>query len=372
MMSDSHHYNLQQHLITCPAFTFMSTKLVPATLICLTLLGCQPDVSSTTPGERALANLGMQLKQDAMDKARPVTCDNGGMEQRTLTCHADLMQSSGADERKVGSVAYTCSTVPGGSCEYIPAADAARASSRETTCNTALSRGMNVDVQDVGAVNLSELATHDVPGDTWANASFTLQDTQLRLTEAQVRRALERLADHVANACGSAPLKKLRVFLYPAGVTAGESMNWIAKLDDPGSGRNIELHRQLLKDERTDRYACVNGKEPGKSLDLGTRLPPERQRKLIGTWADSTDKVTMSLERVADKVYIVYRSAYCGSGNRGELVLTRPGDRYAMIDSRNGDYFQVLLSGDLGVFDRDGRIDVMPKHEGLYPAAVNH
>lgn len=345
-----------------------STRIFTAALSSLALLGCTPEAPSHTPGERALANLATYLKRNAMAQAQASSCDNGGVEQRTLTCHANLMQTSGGNERKVGEATFTCETLVGGVCNFIPAAADATASSVNATCGTALERGQTVDLADAGPVTLSELTTHDVTGDAWANASFTLQDAHLRLTETQVRQALNTLADRVANICGSTPLNKLRVFLYPAGVTAGRSANWIARADDPGSGRQVEIHRQLLKNERADRYACVKGKAPGKDLDLGTRLPPERQRAVIGTWVAPLDKVTMSLERADGKVYLVYRDAHCGSGDRGEPLRTLSDKRYAIIDSRNGDYFQVLPSGDLGVFDRDGRIDTVPKHEGLYPA----
>lgn len=43
---------------------------------------------------------------------------------------------------------------------------------------------------------------------------------------------------------------------------AGESANWIALSEDSGS-RNINFNRALLKDERADRYACLNEKKPG-------------------------------------------------------------------------------------------------------------
>jgi hypothetical protein len=123
----------------------------------------------------------------------------------------------------------------------------------------------------------------------------------------------------------------------------------------------------MLKDDRADRYACINEKEPGISLDDGTKLPPVRQRDILGTWVDMNPNITMSLERVKGKVYRVYRSAYCASGERGELLKTLTGGRFAVINSRNGDYYQMIANGDLGVFDREGRIDVMLKHAALYP-----
>lgn len=78
----------------------------------------------------------------------------------------------------------------------------------------------------------------------------------------------------------------------------------------------------------------------------------------------------MSLERVKRKVYRVYRSVYCASGQRGELLQARSNGRYAVTGSRAGDDYEVKPSGALGVFHRASSIDVMPKHPALYPATA--
>lgn len=196
------------------------------------------------------------------------------------------------------------------------------------------------------------------------SASFTLSDNHLRLTEEQATGALEHLAGRLGRFCRSYPLKKTRIFLYPAGVTAGESANWIGGLEDSGS-RKIDFHSNLLKDERGDRYACLAGKEHGIGPNHGTKLPSVRQREVIGTWAKTDFNLTMSLERVKGKVYKVYRSPYCSSGDRGQLLQTRSQGRYAVIGSANGDYYQVTGSGDLGVFDHAGSVDALPEHVAL-------
>jgi hypothetical protein len=348
------------------------TRLSTAALLGLCLLGCKPSEPSVTPGLRALANLSEHLKHD-FGATRLVAryCDNGASERPTLLCHADLMQQYAGEEKKIRSTAFLCSTTPQGNCVSVQVSAAGVATSGQSdasaACAAPVNVGMRFELEVAGVVTVSDYTARDMPGQAWVNASFTLSDGGIRLTEAQVRTTLDRLFDRVAAVCRSYPMTKTRLFLYPAGVTAGESANWIARLEDDGS-RSVELHRGLLKDDRADRYACLNEKEPGIGLDMGTRLPPVRQREIIGTWVGSEFNLTMSLERVKGKVYRVYRSAYCASGDRGELLQTRPGGRYAVIDSRSGDYYQLTPSGDLGVFDRAGSIDVMPKHFALYPA----
>lgn len=350
----------------------MRTLSIALALAMASLLGCQRDVPPKTVGEIALANLANHVMSLRMSDSyyRPVACDNGGSAQANLVCHSDLLQRRAGTENKIDSVAFACSTQPDGPCVYLSPAEvnaAAGQSATDQACADALHLQQTLDIPEAGSATVSDYTARDTPGEAWVNASFTLRDGDLRLSEAQVRSVLDHLNGRIAAACRSYPLKKTRIFLYPAGVTAGESANWIARFDDDGQ-RNIDINRGLLKDERSDRYACVDEAEPGIGDDSGTRLPPERQREIIGTWVDMNPRITMSLERVKGKVYRVYRSAYCESGKRGELLTMHPNGRYAVIGSAAGDYYEVTPSGDLGVFDRTGKIDVMPRHPGLYPA----
>ena len=350
----------------------ISTKLVAAALLGLSLLGCKPSDPPIALRERALTNLREHLKDTGgATRLIPRYCDDGGFESPTLLCHADVMRQNAGEETKIASSTFSCSTAPEGRCLSVRVADAGTAATERSdaapACADPLHPMATVELQDVGPVSVSDYTARDMPDQAWVNASFTLQDASIRLTEAQVKTALDRLFDRIAAICRSYPLQKTRVFLYPAGVTAGESANWIARLDAADS-RSIDIHQSLLKDERADRYACLNEKEPGIGLEDGTKLPPVRQREIIGTWVGMRPNITMSLERVKGKVYRVYRSPYCASGDRGELLQTRSNARYAVIDSRSGDYYQVTPTGDLGVFDRDGSIDVMPKHFALHPA----
>lgn len=355
-----------------PTDIMISTRLFAAALLGAFLLGCNPRAPAPTRSEHALANLNEHLKNErGATRLRPLVCDSDGIGDQKRLCHADMIQEHAGEEKKVGSSTFSCDTLPKGKCTFFSSSDADGNASMQTgvlpACSEPLRLMSEVDLQDVGRVTVSDYTESDTPSTAWVSAAFTLQDANIRLTQAEVTAALDQLIERIAASCRLNAVKKTRVFLYPAGVTAGESANWIARLDD-GVTRNIDLNQALLKDERRDRYACVDTKEPGRSLDYGTRLPPVRQREIIGTWVGMNTNITMSLERVKGKVYRVYRSAYCASSDRGELLQTRPGGQYAVVDSRNGDYYQVMPSGDLGVFDRAGSIDVMPKHFALHPA----
>jgi len=202
-------------------------------------------------------------------------------------------------------------------------------------------------------------------GSPWITASFVLKDFELRLTEAEVRDALATTLERIEKSCRQESAERARLFLYPAGAIAGQSSAWIARLEKD-KGTDVDMRRHFLKDSRGDRYACLAEKEPGRSLDMGTRLPPVRQREIVGTWAKPEFGLTMSIERVGKKVYRVYRSAHCASGDRGER-LRENADHFYVVDSSHGDYYQVQPSGELVIFDQEGRIDMMPVHFALHP-----
>ena len=235
-------------------------------------------------------------------------------------------------------------------------------------CDFPLVTGDDLDTPNAKVV-LNDVETSDREAQSWVRGSFMLKDRALRLTEPQARATLDRLYQRLASSCRTHPVQRGIVFLYPAGAVAGQSSAWIGRLTASSSRSDVELRRILLRDDRTDRLACLKGKEPGKSLNLGTRLPAQQQRQTIGTWADPDSGLTMSFEKVNGKVYQVYRSAHCSSNERGELVRQRSAKRFAVIDSANGDYFEILPTGDLGVFDRQGQIDIKPSHPNLFPAA---
>lgn len=240
---------------------------------------------------------------------------------------------------------------------------------RAPQCDFLLVTGDDVDTPNAKVV-LNDVETSDREAQSWVRASFMLKDHALRLTEPQARATLDRLYQRLASSCRTHPVQRGMVFLYPAGAVAGQSSAWIGRLTVSNSRSDVELRRVLLRDDRTDRLACIKGKEPGKSLNLGTRLPAQQQRQTIGTWADPDSGLTMSFEKVNGKVYQVYRSAYCSSNERGVLVRQRSAKRFAVSDSATGDYFEILPTGDLGVFDRGGQIDIKPSHQNLFPAAA--
>ena len=348
-------------------------KLIAAIVCSSALLGCERVPPPKTADEIARSNLEQHVFRLKTGSTRyePRYCDSATQDESLRSCHADLMEVHDSADKKLGLSTFLCSVEPEGRCTFVSSVDGADAMPPQPgtapTCTDALHPRLTIDLPGVGAATVSDYTSRDTPDESWVSAAFTLQDAGLRLSESQVTSALEHLAGKLGDVCRSYALKKTRIFLYPAGVTAGESANWIARLED-ADGRKIDLNRRLLKDERGDRYACLDEKEPGIGSDHGTKLPPVRQREIIGTWVPSSFDLTLSLERVNGRVYKVYRSAYCASGDRGELLQTRSNGRYAVVGSANGDYYQVTASGDLGVFDRVGSIDTLPKHFALHPA----
>jgi hypothetical protein len=269
----------------------------------------------------------------------------------------------------LSAFAFTLSACNDSKTSEAPAAEAvATSAATARKCEPLLVVTDQIDTP-AAKISVTAFETADTASQSYIRASFMLQDYRQRLTEDQVRSTLDQLYKRITSSCRKNPIQRAIVFLYPTGAVAGNSSAWIARLQTSSHEPQVDIRHVLLKDDRTNRLSCLAGKEPGKDLGLGTRLPPQNSRVVIGTWADPDSGLTMSFERVGGKVYQVYRSAYCSSNDRGEPVRQTSPKRFAVIDSRAGDYFEIETSGDLGVYDRQGRIDIMPAHLNLFPAA---
>lgn len=98
------------------------------------------------------------------------------------------------------------------------------------------------------------------------------------------------------------------------------------------------------------------------------RLPPVEKRKIIGTWLNRAFRVTRSFEQVGSQYYEVLRGSDGSGGDTGKPILKIGNNKFRKKDSsRNGDYFVIEKDGSLGIYDKDGHIDTLPKHTGLYP-----
>jgi hypothetical protein len=88
-------------------------------------------------------------------------------------------------------------------------------------------------------------------------------------------------------------------------------------------------------------------------------LPPIEQRQIIGTWQDEIAGTicTMGIEKVNSKFYKVQRCAD-GSGGSTDIELVKISDRKykPKTASRNGDYYLIDNSKNLGIFDNQGII----------------
>lgn len=98
-------------------------------------------------------------------------------------------------------------------------------------------------------------------------------------------------------------------------------------------------------------------------------LPPLEQRKTIGTWLKSSlsGSCTRSFESVNRKVYEVVRCSDDSGGKTGRIVSQVSSTKFVSPTSSHGDHYVILANGNLSVRDRDGEIDVEPKHVGLWP-----
>lgn len=103
-------------------------------------------------------------------------------------------------------------------------------------------------------------------------------------------------------------------------------------------------------------------------------LPPLSERKVLGTWKVASVvlavECTRSFEQVAAKFYDVLRCSDGSGGNDG-VLLTRAGASKFLSTANAGDYYVILQSGDLSVRDRQGEVDVLPKHAGLQNTAAS-
>ncbi len=93
-------------------------------------------------------------------------------------------------------------------------------------------------------------------------------------------------------------------------------------------------------------------------------LPPLQQRKVIGTWITSSvsGTCTRSFEGVKRRVFQVIRCDDGSGGKTGQLLTQVSSTKFLPQANAHGDHYVILPSGDLSVRDRDGEIDVEPKH----------
>ncbi len=100
-------------------------------------------------------------------------------------------------------------------------------------------------------------------------------------------------------------------------------------------------------------------------------LPPQQQRRVIGTWITSSlsGTCTRSFEGVKKRVFQVIRCDDGSGGKTGQLLTQVAANKFMPRANTHGDHYVILPNGDLSVRDRDGEIDVEPKYGGPVPAA---
>ena len=100
-------------------------------------------------------------------------------------------------------------------------------------------------------------------------------------------------------------------------------------------------------------------------------LPALDQRKIIGTWLKSSlsGSCTRSFESFNRKVYEVVRCSDGSGGKTGRVVSQASPTKFVSRTSSHGDHHAMLANGNLPARDKDGEIDVEPKHAGLWPGS---
>lgn len=93
------------------------------------------------------------------------------------------------------------------------------------------------------------------------------------------------------------------------------------------------------------------------------------KRKVLGTWYSRTLKCTRSIEQVGSNYFEVKRYSD-GAGEGAGTPLIKFGDsKYKpKSGSRFGDYFVIEKDGRLGIYDKDGQVDILPTANSLFPS----
>lgn len=99
-------------------------------------------------------------------------------------------------------------------------------------------------------------------------------------------------------------------------------------------------------------------------------LPPESERRVIGTWLQ--DKLmggwcTHSFEEVKSLTYRVIRCDDGSGGKHGVLLKKVSAKKYLSTTTTAGDYYVILKDGNLERRDKDGHIDIQPRHRSPWP-----
>ena len=119
--------------------------------------------------------------------------------------------------------------------------------------------------------------------------------------------------------------------------------------------------------------ACSIGSAQGKleyRSPSDVDLPAIDQRKVLGTWLNKPppDSCTRSFEEVRNKVYMVFRCSD-GSGGKTGVLVNRVSPSKFVSTTRPSDYYVITSNGQLSVRDRDGEVELEPKHIELRPNA---
>lgn len=196
------------------------------------------------------------------------------------------------------------------------------------------------------------------------------------VSDADIRKSLEKLYENARTTCRKNPLKGTLVFLYLTSDTVN-GMNWVGRLDvSSGSTPKIDVGKGLIpatkqveisSHSRCDRLGTSDTGKKDIRFPDEVDLPPIKDREILGTWFYQ-NKCTLSFESVKGSVYRVIRCSDCSGGKTGVKVARVSNNVFQRIPQRKGEYFRILPSGNLGSFDDEGEIETYVKQtNGLWP-----
>jgi hypothetical protein len=92
------------------------------------------------------------------------------------------------------------------------------------------------------------------------------------------------------------------------------------------------------------------------------KLPEMEKRTVIGSWLRVSGHTT-SIEKVGNRYFMVSRTRFCDTGTQG-WPLTKSKGQYL---DENGDRYEVLANGRLGVFEGRRMVDSYKFNAGVWP-----
>lgn len=137
-------------------------------------------------------------------------------------------------------------------------------------------------------------------------------------------------------------------------------------------GKVVAYQQQMKNEGHLSNSSPTNIKYDNKSeekllLSLGcTKLPEQEKREIVGIWINIGSRSTTSIEKWNNKIFEVYRSEDRSGGDWGKELIYSSG-YYMSVDDNLGEKYKILDNGKLGLYNHEGLILTLDKHNKLWP-----